>query len=60
MIPRVLLLLVLAPIALLPSGCASTEDATTDDSSTWQASPEKPDDSHGWGANVGNVSSGRN
>jgi hypothetical protein len=59
MIPRLLLLLVLVPIALLPSGCVSSEDQA-DAAATWQAAPEKPEDSHGWGTNVGDVSGGRN
>jgi hypothetical protein len=48
---RIFPLLMLLAVALLPSGCASS-DEQADDPSTFQASPEKPEDSHGWGANV--------
>jgi hypothetical protein len=43
--------LILLATALLPSGCASS-DERADDASIFQAAPEKPEDNHGWGANV--------
>jgi hypothetical protein len=52
---RLFPLFLLFAVALLPSGCASTEEASDDQLNTFQSTPEKPEDSHGWGANVGGL-----
>jgi uncharacterized protein YceK len=49
---RFLLLLLPLNIAISLSGCASTDDPSDDQLSTFQSTPEKPEDSHGWGANL--------
>jgi hypothetical protein len=56
MIVRLFPFFVLLAVALIPSGCASSDDTTADDPSTFQATPEKPEDSHGWGANIQGLS----
>jgi hypothetical protein len=50
---RLLLLVLLFPLVLLPSGCASSE--TEDEYSTFQTAPETADDSHGWGTSISSV-----
>jgi major membrane immunogen (membrane-anchored lipoprotein) len=52
---RLLSCVLLLVVALLPSACASSAD-TADDSSTFQAAPEKSQDDHGWGASVQGLS----
>jgi uncharacterized protein YceK len=52
MIFRLFSLVFLLAVAFLPSGCASTEDSADDQMNTFQSTPQKPDDDHGWGANL--------
>jgi hypothetical protein len=61
MTPKVCKLLLLIAAAALPAGCASSHESA-DDSTPVPAMEAAPnpmpehDDSHGWGANVQNVS----
>jgi hypothetical protein len=48
----------LLAVAVLPSGCASSEEAADDQMNAFQSTPEKPEDSHGWGANVEGMGGG--
>ena len=59
MILRLFPLFLLLAIAVLPSGCASTEDTSDDQLGTFQSTPEKPEDSHGWGTSVQGLGGGQ-
>ncbi len=44
--------MLLLAVAFLPSGCASMDEASNDQINTYQTTPEKPSDDHGWGTGV--------
>jgi uncharacterized protein YceK len=52
MILRLFPLLLLLAVAVLPSGCASTEETSDDQMESYHSTPDKPEDDHGWGANL--------
>jgi len=59
MILRLFALLFLFAIAVVPSGCASTENTSDDQMESFHSTPDKPDDDHGWGANLQGLSGNR-
>ena len=53
---RTVLLILLAASPLTLSGCAASDQAATDYDNTFQSTPAKPEDSHGWGEGFSGVS----
>ena len=52
MMYRAFPLFVFFAVAVLPSGCASVDEDAADQMDAFHSTPEKPEDAHGWGANV--------